>query len=525
MTTVLLSVFEISVSVSFMVLAVILLTPILTKRYAAKWKYLIWIFLACRLLVPLNGADGHFMMDWLPQRDTWTVPKQQKEKSALDGRTLPYQRMVVEIPAQMAAPIKMQSASQPGKYNGRFTMLDILAFAWMAGSLVFLAVHIISYSHYRRRVKEKGERIKDTRILVQIDEIKHGLHIRRTVQAVAYPEAGSPMVIGFLKPVLVLPQEPDCAEELFFILKHELVHFKRGDVYLKLLFVVVNAVHWFNPVIWMMQKEAMIDMELSCDERVTQGASYDVRKAYTETLLSMLHKQCAQRTVLSTQFYGGTKIMKRRFKNILTKNKKKNGICILLCAVVLTISLGTLVGCSIAKEDSGKENANDMTSRKAAVVGSQAAKTLTFSKEGGQEKKQGKKQDKRQSQLVDSGGREKNGRSAGGQNYLKARDCQKIQNTAEGFAAAYFNGDVDAIRQFLAKGYDGEIETYDGAGTVNDLTVKGLSDADRKEVSNGRYVVSVEFRDSSYEDMFLYLTIGLIKQKSSWKVEFYGVEG
>ena len=123
------------------------------------------------------------------------------------------------------------------------------------------------------------------------------------------------MIIGFFKPVLVLPKERYSPEELFFILKHELVHLKREDIYFKLLFVTASAVHWFNPFIWIMQKEAAVDMELSCDKRVTQGASYAEWKAYTETLLSMLHKRCDRRTILSTQFYGGTKIMKKRFKN------------------------------------------------------------------------------------------------------------------------------------------------------------------------------------------------------------------
>lgn len=59
---------------------------------------------------------------------------------------------------------------------------------------------------------------------------------------------------------------------MFFLLKHELVHLKRKDVYWKLLFVAANAFHWFNPLIWVMHREAVVDLELSCDERVLEGA-------------------------------------------------------------------------------------------------------------------------------------------------------------------------------------------------------------------------------------------------------------
>ena len=93
-------------------------------------------------------------------------------------------------------------------------------------------------------------------------------------------------------------------------------------------------------------------MELSCDERVTQGMGYAARKAYTETLFSTLHKQRAKKVFLSTGFYGGKEIMKKRFKNILTKKGKKNGVAVLIGVIILTVSLGTLVGCSIVKEKS-----------------------------------------------------------------------------------------------------------------------------------------------------------------------------
>lgn len=96
------------------------------------------------------------------------------------------------------------------------------------------------------------------------------------------------MIIGFGRSVLVLPEEAYRPEELVFILKHELVHLKRGDVYVKLLLMASKAVNWFNPIIWMMQKEAVADMELSCDERVVQDTNFSVRKAYTETLFSTL---------------------------------------------------------------------------------------------------------------------------------------------------------------------------------------------------------------------------------------------
>ena len=263
-------------------------------------------------------------------------------------------RVVVEIPAQMTTPIVIQ----PEKAGSNISMLDIIALVWMLGSLLFISVQLVSYFHYKHQILKKGKVVKDHDVLRLLLKLKHELHINCTVSVIEYQEAASPLLIGFCNHILVLPNEQYNSEELFFILKHELVHLKRGDIYFKLLFAVANAVHWFNPLIWIMQKEAAVDMELSCDERVTKGTDYATRKAYTETLLSTLHKQSAKKMVLSTGFYGGKQIMKKRFKNILAKKGKKNGVTVLICTIVLAVSLGTLVGCSITKENT--EDASDL---------------------------------------------------------------------------------------------------------------------------------------------------------------------
>lgn len=659
-----LSVLGISVVIGLIVIGFILLTPFFNQRYAAKWKYLIWIFLALRLLIPFRGADGQQMMDRLLPRKTQAISGAE-ENDANPSRDVstPYRRIVVEIPAQMTAPVKTLSEN----HTAGISMLDIAAYVWIIGSLMFILVHLISYFYYKRQVIKQGRMIKEASVLCQMLRIKRELRIGRTVYVVEYDKAESPMIIGFIKPVLVLPKEQYSSEELFFIFKHELVHLKRGDVYVKLLFVMANAVHWFNPLIWIMQKEAVIDMELSCDERVVQGTSYALRKAYTETLLSMLHKRCVRKTVLSTQFYGGTKIMKKRLKNILVKTRKKNGIGLLIGAVVLTISLGTMISCSAGKADTVNEvPGNEGAANEASGNISKASETevvqpekesemeafptepmsadtfsagnyplentitLTFSKEGEQEQKQavlaigngysfylpedeqwhlsaadlwitdineqvalwvthfeGESVDSVRQILVNDGyaeedsykwwkqegdllyhaeekafgdkvwgifysypvdfedgwGREfpvivntfalsdgadnpeKAKNTLGTGEYLGTEDCQKIGRVLDAFAKAYFDGNTDAIQKFLASTYEGGIDGYEGTGAISDLSVKGLSDADEKKIENGKCNVSIEFRDSDYEDMFLYLTFIMVKEENDWKIQFYGVEG
>ena len=364
MTNVFLAVFEISLSCSLVVTALMLLTPLLNKRYAARWKYWVWIFLALRLVIPFHGMDVRNALD------TWLQRKEPVSEGILDngaghvadglpGEGAPPRGIVVEIPAEMTAPIVLQA----GKGDISVTLLDVAAFLWAVGCLLIIGVHCFSYLHYSSQVMKGGTIIRDSYILSQISGLKRELRIKSAVCAVEYPQAGSPMIMGFFTPVLVLPNRQYDPEKLHFILKHEMIHLKRRDVYKKLLFMTANAVHWFNPLMWLMQREAVIDMELSCDERVTQGEGYAVKKAYTESLFASFQEQCRKGTSLSTSFYGGTQIMKKRFRNILQGRGKKSGAAVLACTVALTVVLGNLVGCSLGsgtmEETSGRQENPD----------------------------------------------------------------------------------------------------------------------------------------------------------------------
>lgn len=350
MTSFFLAVMEVSISISPIIAALLLLSPFINRRYAVKWKYWVWVILALRLVMPFSGADVRSAADsWFGRTHRSALDFGEDSLAGLPGQSEPRGRITVEVPARLTAPIEIPS----GERGRNITLLDVAVFVWMAGSCVFILVHLFSYVHYKRQVLRRGSIVEDNEILRQVFKLKRELQIRESVRVMEYPKASSPMVIGFLDPILILPEVRYSSEEFYFILKHELIHLKRRDVYVKLLLAAVSALHWFNPLVWIMQKEAAVDMELSCDERVTQGTDYETRRAYTETLLSTLHRQCAGKTVLSTQFYGGKKIMKKRFQNILLKTNKKNGVIILACAVILAVSLGTLVGCSVTGGETG----------------------------------------------------------------------------------------------------------------------------------------------------------------------------
>lgn len=466
-----LSVFEASLQVSLIVLILIVAAPLLNKRYRAKWKYFIWIVLALRLAVPLQFS-------------------------------FPARPFLIPVPAEITVPIADNGNAgipiqlQPVQSHTPFTMLDIAAAVWLAGCLLFLTIHIFSCLHYKRQIRKKGVTAMDPVVIRLLLTLRKELQLKHGISVTRCADAGSPMIIGFIKPLLVLPELDYNQEELYFILKHELIHYKRHDIFVKLLFVAANALHWFNPMIYIMRKEAVIDMELACDEMVIQGTPYAAKKAYTETLFSTLHKQQKKAAALTTQFYGGTRIMKKRFKHILYKAKKKNGFPILTCAIVLTLFLGLMTGCAVTAPPAADPQNPPEAPANSTEDSIEAQQT--------------------------TGSVPESETNEGAAETLSA-DAQEIKNAAESFASAYFSGDANGVKTHLISPYEWDVDVYTGSGAASDFTLKGLPDSE-KEIGSVQ-VISLEYRDSDYEDMFLYLTMEFVKQEDGWKIQFYGVEG
>ncbi|MCH5333632.1 MAG: M56 family metallopeptidase [Agathobacter sp.] len=357
-----LTVLTISMTTSVVIVAVTLLGTLINKRYVAKWKYWLWIVLALRLLIPLNYklSDVQFQIRIPAEVGSMEVSEVFGSKSPAleDPYTEPqapedqYTKPQIEASAPIKPDIRQKSKSS-------ITMLQALGYLWAAGVVCLLNWQLAGFFCFKRRILRGGKAVEEPVLLVQLQELCRELGIRKNIIFIIHEKADSPMVIGFWKPVLVLPKAEYTWDESFYILRHELIHMRRNDVLVKFLLLLARDFHWFNPVIYLMHSEAVVDMELACDEAVVRGSSYGQREAYTETLMSTLSRQQHKGPLLSTQFSGGKRVMKKRFKNILTKAQKKNGFILFAAILVLTVAVGTMANLAVeATTADGSEMVN-----------------------------------------------------------------------------------------------------------------------------------------------------------------------
>lgn len=123
------------------------------------------------------------------------------------------------------------------------------------------------------------------------------------------------------------------------MLKHELVHYKRKDLWYKLLIVATTTLNWFNPIAYWMAREISIQCEISCDEEVLRKESIRSRNKYGQLILSMIEGQSKLQTAFATNFNRGFYQTKERILCIKYVGRKKKGMILtslMLLAVIMT---------------------------------------------------------------------------------------------------------------------------------------------------------------------------------------------
>ena len=320
------TIFAVSVTTGIIILALVLLSSRLNRSYAAKWKYWVWLLLAVRLLIPFY----------------FTFPGAPVQVSVPDTAISP-----VFSPRAPAIPDVTPAASDlPVQSAARFMNLwELFSIIWLAGVVLFLVVQFAGYRRCRHEALRWSRAVKDKRLSAALDQLCAEMDTEKKITLLISQKVSGPMIIGFFKGYLLLPHENYEDNELVHILRHELVHLKRRDIWYKLLILFTTALHWFNPAVHLMLREANKDLELACDDESIKNLPFDARKEYSDTIIHCMRKRHSKRTALSTYFYGGEQAMRERFVNILSHQKKRAGkvagAVVLLCVLLM----GGMVAC------------------------------------------------------------------------------------------------------------------------------------------------------------------------------------
>lgn len=334
---------QIGLTVSLAALVPLILRRLMKKRYPARMVCVVWAILALRLLIPVQLT--------LPQAPVQVMPRTsyvvQSDQTAFRQAGLP----VTQTPARWVTGTQAEtlSAADTGTVK-TVDITDILLTLWLAGVIACVLWQGIGYYRLIRSLKGTSQPVERADLHTILQEQCADLVIDREIPLRVSSAADCPMLAGFIHPTLYLPDERISRTDAAFIFRHELTHYKHGDLWLKLLLLAARCLHWFNPLVHLIARFAQEDIEAACDDAVVRGHDGAYRRAYGETILRSAIAQSQKRKALVSCFGDDKKTLMRRFEGLFDKSVKKRGVALVVMIALLVGSLS----CTIAVGDNGK---------------------------------------------------------------------------------------------------------------------------------------------------------------------------
>lgn len=345
---ILIAVVSLSLSGSVMFVLYCLVKRCFQKYMPSRVFYALMLVIFLRLLTP--WSPRYSLMNQLYARYDKTVSTQTASESQEKSDTSSSEQTTVSAAMQQQSAPSVRSAPYDisgisyGKdtvrvANRKMPWAAAVCFIWLTGTVIVLGRNVGAYLCLRHDIL--GDAV--------YSEI-HTRMLRRIAHDKTYPDVflshsiNTPMVLGLLVPVIVVPYADYSTAEWHDILCHELCHYRCGDLYFKWLGVLAGAAHWFNPLLPFMRKELEDTCEWACDESVTRRMDMAERKAYIRTILKTAERQVDGEILPLATLSGSARRLEQRFASIATPKKRTFAHALLSLTAILT---GVAVGFSL----------------------------------------------------------------------------------------------------------------------------------------------------------------------------------
>ena len=328
-----------SLSAAAVGLVVLAVRRVFRRSLPPRWRYLLCCVVVVALVLPwrpscpisLNRALPSSGMDVVQHTAPPAVPRPEAPADP--------------APAQPEVVVPERS---PAAHH-RMVREVLLPLLWLAGAAGMLGFLLIGRLRFALQIRRGGRPGRDFSALAR--QCRQELGVRRVIPVVVQDAVSSPALAGLLRPKILLPP---CAEQmspqtLRFVLLHELGHYRHGDLWVNELLLLVQCVHWFNPLVWVLFRQMRQDMELVNDSYLLKKLGQEQRRAYSQSLVEVLgltHQvHLPMPAVCMTEGFGNTKRRIDMMKRQKFFSRHRMGIavgCLLLivalCVFFLTSS-------------------------------------------------------------------------------------------------------------------------------------------------------------------------------------------
>jgi beta-lactamase regulating signal transducer with metallopeptidase domain len=264
------SLLKMSAQASILILLVLAAQRLCGQRLLPRWRCALWLLVLLRLALP------------------WTIPS-----PASLFNVLKFPAATRHAPA-LTGPVPVMDA--PTSYDTgdaaavTTASANWLAWLWAAGALGLAGCAAVNHYRIHRRVTRRRPLI-DAPTLNLLEDCKALMGVRAPVTLIETETVQSPSLFGFVRPRLLLPTGLTAGfsrDELRHVFLHELAHIKRHDILAGWLMLVLQTLHWFNPLVWLAFYRLRADREVACDALALSHARAGENESYGLTVVKLL---------------------------------------------------------------------------------------------------------------------------------------------------------------------------------------------------------------------------------------------
>jgi beta-lactamase regulating signal transducer with metallopeptidase domain len=242
------------------------------RAIGPRWTYALWLLVVVRLMLPIAPASSFSVFNLHASRPPAEMAQVDEPSTASATPVLPLPEITV---------------AQPPTSSPLFTGPLFAILVWLAGVAAYFSFCIV---HYRRFAvwARRQTPVSNANVMEALREAQRLLDYRREITILATTTLRVPALFGFLRPRLLVPQamlDTWSTEELRHALLHELVHARRRDHLLNWGLIIVQAVHWFNPIAHFALRRLRAERELLCDAVALSCMSTQQHHSYGAALV------------------------------------------------------------------------------------------------------------------------------------------------------------------------------------------------------------------------------------------------
>lgn len=368
MTTLFYEVLILSLSGSVFFLMLIGLKPMTKKFFSPNWNYYLLCMAIVAFIIPY-GALVPRMQGNLVDVQSFTETKNSTDISSekqqvIKNTTVNNIKRNLKTTAQVTKNSKSEnipkSTDNTNKKSFFSYVEDILVITWVLGALLILSKESFEVIKFSKKLKISSTDVENQEVKEIFYECCRDLGIHKNIRLKVCRKIGTPMTTGIIRPTITIPTEEFDPVTMKMIFSHELMHYKCKDLWIKLISFGTLIIHWFNPIIYLLNIELDQNCELSCDWKVTKYMENEEKKCYGITILNVMDSSISRKMILSTSMGASTKNQLRERLAMIKKGKKQRKFitCLSLATAMAVITAGGFVTNAFGQKGSVK-NSND----------------------------------------------------------------------------------------------------------------------------------------------------------------------